>query len=158
MWRTAQRLHELGWPERRLLAEALVRMVLARILVFHCPFTVLSRRLGPRVPERTVAVTAAQAAQAERIGWAVRAMARRLGPLATCLIQAVAAKAMLDRRAVPTRLCLGMRRREDRQDLHAWLDCGGAAVTGGGDLAGYALVGIFGAGTGNPGERTRVPL
>ena len=68
---------------------------------------------------------------ARRVGAAVRAAARRL-PGSTCLVEAVAAEAMLKRRGVPSTLHIGVRAPSDATplDAHAWLECAGSIVVG----------------------------
>jgi hypothetical protein len=68
----------------------------------------------------------------ERTAWAVGA-ASRLVPRATCLTQALAAQVLLRRQEHPARLCLGVARGEAGQlEAHAWVECAGRVVIGGG--------------------------
>ena len=137
-----------GWSNqaRRLLsrdgaraAEALAYLALARAAVIVLPFRVLSRRLGVRHAETPAAATSDPASR--RVAWAIAAAARRAPWRTECLEQAVAAKAMLRRRGIPSTLYLGMARNPTA--AHAWLRVGDLNVTGGRDVAQYAVVASF---------------
>jgi Uncharacterised nucleotidyltransferase/Transglutaminase-like superfamily len=65
-----------------------------------------------------------------RVTWAVQGVGRRL-PGMTCLVQALAANAMLARRGVPARVRIGVRRSATpsaRLDAHAWLESAAGRV------------------------------
>lgn len=137
-----------GWSSRirRLLsrdgaqvAEAIAYLALARVAVLALPFRVLTRRLGVRHAE-TPAIAGADPAS-RRVAWAIAAAARRAPWRSECLEQAIAAKAMLRRRGIASTLYLGMAR--DPVAAHAWLRVGDTNVTGGPDVARYAVVASF---------------
>lgn len=80
--------------------------------------------------------TGAPALQADpqigRVAWAMPRAARLVPWRSTCLVQAVAARAWLDRHGIETRLELGMPTAQaDQFEAHAWLTCGETVVTGG---------------------------
>ena len=65
-----------------------------------------------------------------RVVWAVQGVGRRL-PGMTCLVQALAANAMLARRGVPARVRIGVRRSATPTaplDAHAWLESAAGRV------------------------------
>lgn len=67
---------------------------------------------------------------AERIAWAV-GVAAGLVPGSTCLVQALAAKAMLERKGFPARVRIGVRGSEGSGlDAHAWLVLNGRVILG----------------------------
>ncbi len=67
---------------------------------------------------------------AEKIAWAVRATAARL-PETTCLIEAVAAHALLGRSGHDATLKIGVRGRDGTLiDAHAWVEHGDAVLIG----------------------------
>jgi hypothetical protein len=76
-----------------------------------------------------------------RVAWAIGAAAGRVPWRAGCLEQAIAAKAMLRRRGIASTLYLGVTR--DPVGAHAWLRVGDVNVTGGRDVARYAVVASF---------------
>ncbi len=66
------------------------------------------------------------------VRWAITAVAARF-PSATCLVQALAADAILRRRGLTSELRIGVRVRGNSDvpfEAHAWVECGGAVVTG----------------------------
>ena len=75
---------------------------------------------------------AADADRAETIGWAVRAVAARLPWESTCLMQALAAAALLRRRRIPLTLTLGVAKDGSEMEAHAWVVCGEQVLVGGG--------------------------
>lgn len=70
-------------------------------------------------------------ATAAWVGAAVRAASRRL-PGSSCLVEAMAAEAMLRRRGVASTLHIGVRAPSavTPLDAHAWLECAGTVVIG----------------------------
>ena len=78
-----------------------------------------------------------------RIAWAITAAARHLPLRTTCLIESLAAEAMLLRRGVPCVLRLGVRSPNSARalDAHAWVECEGDVIAGAVDgLADYAIL------------------
>lgn len=132
--RTISRLRKfvrIGPRRRWLLADALVCLLIAMALLRFIPFQKIARRWGPMVsrPDGLEAASSSVAQTARVVGWAVRTAARPLG--ATCLRQAMAARAMLKRRGIGSLLHFGVCRDEQGAlQAHAWLDVGGVPVTG----------------------------
>ena len=124
MWR---KLAALPARDRRLLLEAGWRLLAAQVALW----------LRPRSTRAAVVAGAPQRApqpgSADRLAWAVRAVARRLPtPWRGCLPQAVAVRAMLARRGLPARLVIGVRRTAAAGPLeaHAWVESDGRVVVG----------------------------
>ena len=160
LWR---RLRALPAADRRLLAEALLATLRARLDLRLIPFAALQRRMN-----ETGASRRALPQTPERVAWAVAAVARRL-PGTTCLAQSLAAHALLRRRGYRPELHIGVRvarpeagagganavpdsgsgsvrrgvRWRERAaavplDAHAWVECEGRVVAGDlDDLAEY---------------------
>lgn len=136
-WR---RLRALGAADRRLLAETGLLLVLARIGLWVVPFPVLRRALDGSRPARR----APRPEFPDRVAWAVAALARRL-PGMTCLVQSLAAHALLQRRGLRPALHIGVRGRGSGAawslDAHAWVECDGRVVAGEvTDLAEYGVL------------------
>jgi hypothetical protein len=66
-----------------------------------------------------------------RLVWAIRTAAAFI-PRATCLTQALAAKYLLERSGRSAQLYLGVAKENGQFLAHAWLECDGAIVLGGG--------------------------
>ncbi len=140
--------------DRRLIVEAIAALLVARRRSL-LPFEVLARHLGgivaphsrTRAPAPASASASASApapapvlpaplSQAEAdmifaIRWSIGAVAPWLPFRTLCLQQAIAARAMLERRGIGSVLHLGVRNPTGTTlDAHAWLDAGGLNVTG----------------------------
>ncbi len=61
-----------------------------------------------------------------------------------CLVEAIAAKRMLDRRNIPATLYMGVAKdKNGKMIAHAWLRSGNIWITGGRNRHGFTVVGIF---------------
>jgi len=116
--------------------EATVLLSVARATLVLLPLPVLRRAL--RVAFRRVGAAAITPGQ---IAWAVEAVSRRLPWRSSCLVQALAAEALLNRYGCPARLHIGVSKETDRTLLaHAWVESGDLVVVGAGDLTRYAAL------------------
>ena len=120
-------------------AEAMTCLALARLAVIVLPFRLVARRLGVKRAETPESARPDPASHG--VAWAIAAAARRAPWRTECLEQALAAKAMLRRRGIASTLYLGMAR--DPVAAHAWVRVGDLNVTGGRDVARYAIVATF---------------
>lgn len=104
----------------------------------------LAAALGEPVTESATPLLPQQLAQARDVGWAIELLAMR-GPLRTaCLGQALAARALLQRREIPCVLTLGLGRHDDgRLRAHAWLRAGTLTITGGRGRSAFSPVAGF---------------
>jgi hypothetical protein len=94
-----------------------------------------------RSPEET---GAAPAELLDRISWAVATASRHLPGDCLCLAQAMAGKAMLKRRGVPSTLYLGLAKGSEAQlQAHAWLQCGERILSGRQGMAGFTVIATF---------------
>ena len=142
-----RRLRDQRPADRWLLAEAAAWQVAAWAAVRVVPFRRWAGRLGALDEETAPAADPAASEAVERVGWAVSATSRWLPWRATCLMEAVAAKKLLERRGLPSTLYLGVASVYPEMDLeaHAWLRCGTAIVTGDGERQRFTAVTTFGA-------------
>ena len=147
--RPLRRFAQVDNRRRALVIEAVAFLLLARLGLMVVPFPKLARRLGEFVPPtdpRAVAArkAGAQTALAEEIGWAVTRSARYVPFKAVCLPQAMAARAMLQRRGVASVMHFGAARGQDKPlDAHAWLDAAGVEVTGYPVASNFAEIACF---------------
>lgn len=87
------------------------------------PFSRLLRRVNHQTSH--AASASITPAEYQRLGRFV-AVAYDILPLpASCLRQSLVLRALLARRRVPSRVCLGVRKNEDALDAHAWVECDG---------------------------------
>ena len=124
----------LDWSQRLVLSEATCYLTAAHSAVRLLPFRWTAARLG-RLGSEAIErpISPEQRHQAQQVGWAVTALARRFPWDAKCLSQAVAGKWMLQRRGLPSVLYLGVDRgggEKEWLEAHAWLRCGDDFVTG----------------------------
>ena len=107
--------------ERLYLRKAVVALALARLAVRFVPaaWILAWARRPPRHINRFGAAEAAG-----WVGWAIETAAAKRWMQAACLPRALAAQAMLRRRGVASRLCLGVARDGAQLSAHAWLELG----------------------------------
>jgi hypothetical protein len=137
-----RRIQRLSATDRMRLVEAVIALTCARLGVLFLPFVLVRRTVDAcaMIPARDSIADEVLA----RVPWAVRAAARRLPFTTTCLVQALAAAAMLQRRGHACSLRFGVRRggrAGDALDGHAWLEYQGAIVIGAiAELSEYAAL------------------
>jgi len=137
---------ELDWARRFALFEAAWTLVAAQAAIRLLPFRWISPGLGhlAEANDASPQLSPQQALQAQRIGWAVQALAHRLPWDSRCLAQAVAGKWMLQRRGLPSTLYLGVSHgQENWLEAHAWLRCGAEFVTGEQQHARFKVIAAF---------------
>lgn len=126
----------LGGGRGALLAEAALRLGMARAALRLRPFESVARRFGGFVAPGTApaadgAAEGGGAEAARKVAWAIAVAARRLPGEYLCLPQALAAQAMLRGRGVAACLHLGAGREESGPfEAHAWVEAAGVEVTG----------------------------
>jgi hypothetical protein len=124
------RFTSLDRSDRRLVLEAAWLMALVwtglRLLRLATLRRILDRYAGP-----PPGLPRPDPPSSGRVRWAISAVAARFP--ATCLVQALAADVLLRRRGLGSVLRIGVRLRGSRDvplEAHAWVECGGAVVTG----------------------------
>ena len=115
------------FSDQRLLTRAAWSVVVARLATRILPFPAARsavHRLQP--PARFVA-----SVPVERVIWAVDAASRAIPGMKNCLVQAMAAEAMLSRAGHPCELHIGAAKNEAREFIaHAWLESEGRVLIG----------------------------
>jgi Transglutaminase-like superfamily len=127
--RRVRKFLALAPAERRLLAEAALLVGTARLGLWLLPFRALPDLLGrlARLCARRASTHMAPA----RIAWAVAAVSSYV-PAATCLTQAMAARALLARHGCPAQLRIGVAHGAHGQlEAHAWVEADGRVLIGG---------------------------
>lgn len=116
----------LSPAERSLLFRAAVTVFAVRLGLWIMPLPAMRRRLHARG-----AISASlQLFPATRVAWAVQATARRI-PAASCLTQALALQALLERAGKPSQVHIGTAKDPARGfSSHAWVECSGEIVLG----------------------------
>ena len=122
-----QRLRRHSAADCLIAALAIPVVAVARTAVVCLPYRWWRSVLSAETHERTRSWRILAPA---RVGWAV-AHAARFVPGATCLVQAMAARWLLDLGGQPSTLSLGAKRSaSERIEAHAWLMSAGQPVVG----------------------------
>jgi hypothetical protein len=118
-------------------AETIVSVVAASVAIRLLPFprVVAAPRVRSRGGERQGEVVRARAA--------VRAWCRRVPWRALCFESALALRAMLARRGIPSTLHYGIAREDSQLKAHVWLSVEGEAVIGGAEAPLFSEVATF---------------
>ncbi len=123
--------------------EALVLVLLARVLRRHVAMRRWAPLLGPSGPARTEPVLGRLGGTEVRVALAVRSASARTG--ANCLEQAVAASVMMRVRRRPGVVVIGLDARRPAQVPHAWfVGRSGLVVTGEDVMDGFRPASQFG--------------
>lgn len=136
-------------PRRKklLVAEATAELILAWALVRQFNFSKYSLRLGKPHPGEYIVDLDADEEVLRDIRWAIKTINRALDRRYTCLMMAMAGKAMLNRRGVSNSLVLGAKIEPhagigngENMAAHAWLSVGQLILLGGEERQGYLPV------------------
>jgi len=122
------------------LREAAVMIILARLAVRVIPPARIFS-WADRPPRR---INRFAGDEANWIAWAVETAAVKPWINALCLPRALAAHAMLRRRGIASRLCLGVARKESGLAAHAWVEVGKQKINIGNTEAGCVRLAEFG--------------
>lgn len=129
---------------KRMYVEAYFYLALARVLKL-LPFAKVAPSLGEHMRETPYTSTMEQDLIHRKVSKAVHAMSRITWWESQCMVKAVAAMKMLQRRGIASTLYLGSGRDETGKMIaHAWLRSGSYYVTGNERLERYAVVAVFG--------------
>lgn len=143
--RKARRFISYPWPMRFMFIEAYLFLAWGRIFKL-LPFHKVRHTLGEYMKETPIGGCTEREQQLLRqISRAIHTMSRVTWWESQCLVKAVAAMKMLERRGVACTLYLGSGRDDHgKMAAHAWLRSGSYIVTGKEGHERYAVVGIFG--------------
>ena len=143
-------------PDRAaLLAEAWLMLAWSRLLLFF-PFRRIAPRLGTPGRETDFRELPREAQlEMDRVAEAVRIASRVAWWECKCLVRAMAAMRMLQRRGIDSTLYLGTGRDPaGRLAAHAWLRSGSRYITGAEERNRFTVVGVYAAAGRSNLERT----
>lgn len=135
-WSRLHTFAKMRRDQRALVIEAMAMLAVARIWLFLSPFRHIARTLGTPTsadgPQRELD-RPGDVTEARNVRWAIAFASSRVPFRAVCLQQAVAAKLMLRRRAIPATVRFGL-----ASDVapggppraHAWVNAGRVKVAG----------------------------
>lgn len=133
----------MDWKTKRLLIESFYYLGWARYLK-SIPFSKLSSTLGNEMEETTFNPTISNNKSLSSISQAINLMSRYTFWESQCLVKAIAAMKMLEKRNIESTLYLGTAR-DEKGDLaaHAWLRSGPYYITGYEVMDKFTVVGKF---------------
>jgi hypothetical protein len=141
---------KLKTRRRVYLREAVVMLVLARLAVrFVAPARVFA--WADRSPRRIHRFAADEVGW---ISWAVETLGAKPWMNALCLPRALAAHAMLRRRGIASRLCLGVARDDGALAAHAWVEIGKDKIVGATEAEAFTRLAEFGGAFAKPASMT----
>lgn len=140
--RTA-RFVRLPLVQKKTLLEALWFLSWARIQRQR-PFVKTARLLGTEMDETSHLADESTAASVRTVARAIHAMAEYTVWESSCLVRAIAAMKMLERRQVASTLYFGVSKDTNgKMKAHAWLRSGPFVVTGAAEMNKYTPIGMF---------------
>ncbi|RDW22485.1 stage V sporulation protein S [Oceanobacillus arenosus] len=126
-----------------LLFESYFYLALARFLKGR-PFSKIAPSLGNKMAETTFALNASEKEALMGISQAIHLMSRYTFWESQCLVKAIAAMKMLERRQIESTLYLGTAKDEKGEFIaHAWLRSGPFYVTGSEGMERFTVVNKF---------------
>jgi hypothetical protein len=126
-----QRLRATSWPERRVLAQALILLPVAHLALRLARLEALLTRLARQVPPPDAVDTQAARSAARMVN-----VAARYGPYrAPCLERSLVLWWLLRRRGIATDLRIGVRKADGEFEAHAWVELEGAVINDRADIA-----------------------
>jgi hypothetical protein len=143
VWRKLRLVLALDSSSIAILAEAYIYLIWARVLMWQ-PFAKLAPSLGLPMQETSTLRRKSDQPVLRRASHAIAIMSKYTVWESTCLIRAIAAMKMLERRKVGSTLYLGTAKDpEGNLIAHAWLRSGSTVITGGEVMQDYTIVGKF---------------
>jgi hypothetical protein len=125
---------------RAFLREAFVMLAIARFAVRFVPASRIFA-WADRPPRR---ITRFAADDVDWIFWAVERISAKPWMNALCLPSALAAHAMLRRRGIASRVCLGVARNGQELAAHAWVEADSSKSSGSAEASGFTRLAEFG--------------
>lgn len=130
--------------DRRILNQAFLALVIAGASLRLLPLRRMVHGLPPEVSPSSCTPAGHENRTVERIGWAVRVAAGQIPWTVSCLPQAIAAKRLLRREGIVSKLFFGVDRGEKGDlEAHAWLMTEDIDVVGGEARDRYTVVASF---------------
>lgn len=116
------------------------------------PFHKVAPSLGEHMKETTFSSANIDVRMLKRVSQSIQIMGRYTFRESKCLVKAIAAVKMLERRNMESTLYLGTGRDESgRLAAHAWVRCGPYYITGADGMERYTVVGKFAKGFSDEG-------
>lgn len=128
---------------KQLLIEAYILLAWARVLKAF-PFSKISPCLGSQMIETSFEIDTANIKRVKQISHAIHIMSKYTFWESMCLVKAIAAMKMLERRKIDSTLYLGTAKDETGEMVaHAWLRSGPFYLTGAAEMKKFVVVYTF---------------
>ncbi|WP_438824320.1 lasso peptide biosynthesis B2 protein [Bacillus sp. JJ1533] len=127
-----------------LFIEAFIYLGWARFQVLFCPFSKLAPSLGVYMKESEEEITEGHCKDLKSIRHSIQIISKYTLWESKCLVRAIAALKMLERRNIDSTLYLGTGKDENGKMIaHAWLRSGSMYVTGYEEMHRFTVTGKF---------------
>jgi hypothetical protein len=144
MWSKIKKFISSPSSKRKLFMEAYFYLAWARILK-SLPFSRVAPSLGASMLETPHTHDPQNELTLRAISHAVRTMSRHTLWESTCLVKAIAAVKMLERRGIESTLYMGTAKdHSGKMIAHAWVRSGSMYITGFEEMKKFTVVGVFG--------------
>ncbi|MFD0829858.1 lasso peptide biosynthesis B2 protein [Neobacillus sp. M.A.Huq-85] len=128
---------------KNLLIEAYLQLAWARVLKAF-PFNRVSPLLGSQMSETSFEIDPANSKRVKQISHAIHIMSKYTLWESLCMVKAIAAMKMLERRKIDSTLYLGTGKNENGEMIaHAWLRSGPLFLTGAEEMKKFVVVYTF---------------
>lgn len=152
MIRKLKKWIKLDFKQKCLMLEAFIFLARGRYLKL-LPFKKVAPTLGEESVETPV-ITSKDEKVIKAVSYAVQTMSRYTAWESACMVQAIAATRMLNRRNIETTLYLGIARdQHGEMHAHAWVRSGSLYVTGVENKDNFTIVNTFARGKRNRGGK-----
>lgn len=133
----------MDWVSKKLLLESFFYLGVGRFLK-SIPFSKVAPTLGAHMEETTFDSSAVDRKTLASVSQAIHIMSRYTVWESQCLVKAIAAMKMLEKRRIESTLYLGTARDKSGELIaHAWLRSGPYYITGFEEMARFTVVGKF---------------
>ena len=150
---TAIRSLTQQWRDIAVVAEAACRPRVARLAIPAFPFRKIAPWLGRHAVETKLQSISSKVESPHRVTCAVDAAERRVPWKTECLVRAIAAQSMPQRRRASGMIFLGLTQDDhDERKAHPWLRCRDETVAGRSGQDAFTIVSTFSFGSSSHGR------
>lgn len=150
MIRQFKKFIQLSSEEKIFFMEAYVTLGMMHLGILTVSFKRLTRSLEHKAKKKALPKLNEQEMQtAKRIGQAIMRASAYTPWESACLVQALTAQKMLQKRGIPGVFYLGVMKDEESKEkmkAHAWSQCGDTIITGARGYEAFTVLSVFGWG------------
>lgn len=149
MIKNIQKLTSLKSKDKILLVKVVTLTAIARFSMLKIPFKELKKHMGKVNVESSFKLDESDydlryvINDLKRFKWVIQAVSKRTPWESKCLVQALTAQYLTNKKGITSTLYLGVKRDSDNNLIaHSWIRCGDFYITGG-NGEGYAITAKF---------------